>query len=271
MSFKLIVFDWDGTLMDSEARIVDCIHAAFADLGAPPPSARRPGTSSAWGWTRPWPRLWPDSGHAERQALVERYRHHFLVANATPTELFPGVMETLDWLRGRGYLLAVATGKSRRGLDLVLGTTHLGDYFQATRCADETFSKPHPQMLLEIMEELGTRGDETLMVGDTEYDMQMARNAGAYALARELRGPCARSASWPRGPWGAWRTWWICRRGCNSGVPHELALLAARLRAHALPWGPAVGAGADQPHGRRSSCATSAAAGAGPTCSSSWD
>jgi phosphoglycolate phosphatase len=182
MSFKLIVFDWDGTLMDSEARIVACIHAAFADLGAPLPSRSAARDIIGLGLAEAMAALWPDSGDAESQALAERYRYHFLVANETPSELFPGVVETLDWLRSRDYLLAVATGKSRRGLDLVLGTTQLGAYFQTTRCADETFSKPHPQMLLEIMEELGARGDETLMVGDTEYDMQMARNAGAHAL-----------------------------------------------------------------------------------------
>ena len=183
MSFKLIVFDWDGTLMDSEARIVACIHAAFADLGVAAPSAAEARDIIGLGLDEAMAVLWPGSTPQERQALVDRYRYHFLVANATPSELFPGVVETLDWLRGRGYMLAVATGKSRRGLDLVLGTTGLGGYFQVTRCADETFSKPHPQMLLEIMDELGARGEETLMVGDTEYDMQMASNAGAYALA----------------------------------------------------------------------------------------
>jgi phosphoglycolate phosphatase len=183
MSFKLIVFDWDGTLMDSEARIVACIHAAFADLGLPLPSAAAARDIIGLGLGEAMATLWPESRPEDRHALVERYRHHFLVANETASELFPGVVETLNWLRGRDYLLAVATGKSRRGLDLVLGTTGLGGYFQATRCADETFSKPHPQMLLEIMDELGARGDETLMVGDTEYDMEMARNAGAHALA----------------------------------------------------------------------------------------
>jgi phosphoglycolate phosphatase len=183
MSFKLIVFDWDGTLMDSEARIVACIHAAFADLGVAAPSAAEARDIIGLGLDEAMAVLWSGSTPQERQALVERYRYHFLVANATPSELFPGVVETLDWLRGRGYMLAVATGKSRRGLDLVLGTTGLGGYFQVTRCADETFSKPHPQMLLEIMDELGACGEETLMVGDTEYDMQMASNAGAYALA----------------------------------------------------------------------------------------
>jgi len=89
----------------------------------------------------------------------------------------------VDWLLQRDYLLAVATGKSRRGFDPILGDTGLADCFHATRCADETCSKPHPKMLLQLMDELGVSGAETLMVGDTEYDMQMARNAGTCALA----------------------------------------------------------------------------------------
>jgi phosphoglycolate phosphatase len=183
MPFKLIVFDWDGTLMDSEARIVACIHAAFADLDLPLPSQEAARDIIGLGLDEALTVLLPEAGREGRQALIERYRYHFLVANDTPSQLFPGVAETLDWLRGRGHMLAVATGKSRRGLDLVLSSTGLGGHFQATRCADETFSKPHPEMLLQIMDELGVRGAETLMVGDTEYDMQMARNAGAQALA----------------------------------------------------------------------------------------
>jgi phosphoglycolate phosphatase len=183
MPFKLIVFDWDGTLMDSEARIVACIHAAFADLGLPLPSPEAARDIIGLGLDEALAVLLPETGRDGRLALIERYRFHFLVANDTPSQLFPGVAETLDWLRSRGHLLAVATGKSRRGLDLVLASTGLGAHFQATRCADETFSKPHPEMLLQIMDELGARGPETLMVGDTEYDMQMARSAGAHALA----------------------------------------------------------------------------------------
>lgn len=183
MPFKLIVFDWDGTLMDSEARIVACIHAAFADLGLPPPSPEAARDIIGLGLDEALAVLLPEAGQEGRRALIERYRHHFLFSNETPSQLFPGVAETLDWLRARGHLLAVATGKSRRGLDLVLLSTGLAGYFQATRCADETFSKPHPLMLLQIMDELGVGGAETLMVGDTEYDMEMARNAGTHALA----------------------------------------------------------------------------------------
>jgi phosphoglycolate phosphatase len=181
--YKLIVFDWDGTLMDSEARIVACIHAAFADLGLPLPSADAARDIIGLGLDEAMAVLMPGAGPQGRLALIERYRHHFLVDNETPSELFPGVAQVLDWLHTREYLLAVATGKSRHGLDLVLSSSGLGGHFVATRCADETFSKPHPEMLLQLMDELGVGGGETLMVGDTEYDMQMARNAGAHALA----------------------------------------------------------------------------------------
>jgi phosphoglycolate phosphatase len=183
MPWKLIVFDWDGTLMDSEARIVACIHAAFADLGLPPPSTEAARDIIGLGLDEALRVLLPASGREGRRALIERYRYHFLVANDTPSQLFPGVAETLGWLRRRDYLLGVATGKSRQGLDQALAATGLMGFFDATRCADETFSKPHPEMLLQIMQELGARGPETLMVGDTEYDMQMARSAGAQALA----------------------------------------------------------------------------------------
>lgn len=183
LEFELIVFDWDGTLMDSQARIVDCILAAFADLGLAGPSREAAADIIGLGLDDSMARLWPGSSAAERAALADRYRHHYLFTDRPRSELFPGAREVLDHLRGLGYLLAVATGKSRRGLALSLEETGLGGLFHATRCADETFSKPHPQMLLELMDELGVRPKATLMVGDTEYDLQMATNAGTHALA----------------------------------------------------------------------------------------
>ncbi|MEA3277019.1 MAG: HAD-IA family hydrolase [Pseudomonadota bacterium] len=183
MSFKLIVFDWDGTLMDSEARIVACIQAAFSDVGAQPPTLDASRNIIGLGLHEAMESLWPESSDEQRNGVVDAYRRHFLGANETPSPLFPGAREVVDWLADRGYLLAVATGKSRRGLDSVLASTGLTDRFHATRCADETFSKPHPEMLLQLMDELGVRGTDTLMVGDTEYDMEMARSAGASALA----------------------------------------------------------------------------------------
>lgn len=183
MSFELIVFDWDGTLMDSEARIVACLQAAFRELGLPQPSRAEARDIIGLGLEEAMTRLAPGTGAGTRAELVLRYRRHFLVTNETPSVLFPGARETLDWLAAEGFRLAVATGKSRAGLDKSLMETDLEGFFHATRCADETFSKPNPQMLLELMEELGASPAETLMVGDTEYDMQMAVNAGVAALA----------------------------------------------------------------------------------------
>ena len=183
MTFSLIVFDWDGTLMDSQARIVDCLQAAFVEVGQPMPSREAAADIIGLGLDDAMARLWPAADAPQRQLVADHYRRHFLGGNTTPSALFPGALETLERLHAAGYLLAVATGKSRRGLDLALAETGLAGHFQATRCADESFSKPHPQMLLEIMDELGVAPARTLMIGDTEYDLQMAANAGAAALA----------------------------------------------------------------------------------------
>lgn len=183
MRFELIVFDWDGTLMDSEARIVSCIQAAFSELGLAPPPAEAARDIIGLGLDESMQSLMPSADAATRAELVLGYRRHFLVTSQTPSVLFPGAVETLDWLAARGHRLAVATGKSRIGLDKSLAETGLGQVFHATRCADETFSKPNPQMLFELMDELGASPAETLMIGDTEYDMQMASNAGVERLA----------------------------------------------------------------------------------------
>jgi phosphoglycolate phosphatase len=169
--------------MDSEARIVSCIQSAFADIGEPPPKREVARDVIGLGLEEAMTVLWPDGGVLQRRKLVERYRFHFLAANETESDLFPGTRELIARLEAGGYLLGVATGKSRRGLELALASTGLMGRFHATRCADETFSKPHPEMLLQIMDELGVDKADTLMVGDTEYDMQMAANAGVGALA----------------------------------------------------------------------------------------
>lgn len=183
MQHKLIVFDWDGTLMDSEARIVACMRGAITDLDMPERSAEQIRNIIGLGLRESVATLFDGLSESAYQALVERYRYHFLVGDNTPSLLFDGVLELLSALEQQGHYLAVATGKGRLGLDKVLEETGLTSVFHATRCADETFSKPHPQMLLDIMERLGADTQETLMVGDTEYDMQMASNAGTAALA----------------------------------------------------------------------------------------
>jgi len=183
MRFRLIVFDWDGTLMDSEARIVACMQAAFADLGRRLPSRKAARNIIGLGFADAMAELWPEADEADRNRAAERYRFHYRRAGELSSPLFPGAQELLDRLSGWGFLLAVATGRSRWDLDLAFDETGLADRFHATRCADEAHSKPHPEMLLQLMDELGVDGDRTLMVGDTEYDMQMAHSAGAKALA----------------------------------------------------------------------------------------
>lgn len=182
-SFELLVFDWDGTLMDSEASIVTCMKGAIADLGCEPRTTEQIKNIIGLGLREAVDTLYPGTDDAFLQAMVDGYRHHFLGGSEHHSELFPGAAETIRALSEAGYLLAVATGKGRRGLDMVLEKTGLGQYFHTTRCADETFSKPHPQMLEEVMEVLGAEPTSTLMIGDSEYDMQMANNARTHALA----------------------------------------------------------------------------------------
>lgn len=183
MKFPLLVFDWDGTLMDSEARIVGCMQAAIADSGLPALESAAIRNIIGLGLREALEQLFPGCAESVRQRMVERYRYHFLGGYHAASPLFPGARETLTALRERGYLLAVATGKGRQGLESVLRETGCRHLFDATRCADESFSKPHPQMLLDIMDELDVPPQATLMIGDTEYDMRMAANAGAQALA----------------------------------------------------------------------------------------
>jgi phosphoglycolate phosphatase len=181
--YRLLVFDWDGTVMDSAERIVSCIEGTIADLGLEPRTRQQLRHIIGLSLTEAIDTLYPGRDAAFHRRLIDGYRHHFLVANPTPSAPFEGAGETLATLHAAGYLLGVATGKSRRGLDEVLATTGFGDYFHATRCADEAPSKPHPAMLEQLLDELGAAPDETLMVGDTEFDMEMARNAGADAVA----------------------------------------------------------------------------------------
>lgn len=179
--FDLLVFDWDGTLMDSAGAIAFSIQAASRDVGLTAPSDSEARHIIGLGLNEAIAALFPELPRSDYGALVERYRHYYL-AQDNEILLFSGAAETITSLHEEGFLLAVATGKGRRGLDHVLEQTGLGQYFHTSRCADECFSKPHPCMLLEIMEELGVSQEKTLMVGDTSHDLQMAKNAGVSAV-----------------------------------------------------------------------------------------
>lgn len=181
--FDLIVFDWDGTLMDSAARIVASLQAAGRDLCLPDRDDHQCRNVIGLGIHEAINTLHPGLAPHQAPQFMERYRHHFLVACPLPEVLFEGVHEILQSLEDRRIWMGVATGKGRQGLDRALAQTGCRRYFHATRCADETCSKPDPMMLREIIEELGVAPERTLMVGDTEYDLEMARRAGTAALA----------------------------------------------------------------------------------------
>lgn len=179
--FELLVFDWDGTLMDSAAAIAASIQAACRDLELPVPSEEQARFVIGLGMTDAIAHILPGLDPTRYQDVQARYRVHFLERDAGTT-LFHGAAEMVAALHDRGHLLAVATGKSRRGLDRALDATGLRTYFHATRCADEGHSKPHPGMLLGLMKELGIASERTLMIGDTTHDMEMAFAAGVSRL-----------------------------------------------------------------------------------------
>jgi phosphoglycolate phosphatase len=178
---KFIVFDWDGTLMDSEAQIVTCLHAAIADLDLEPMDDNTVKNVIGLGLREAIDTLVPGRDDYFHQAFVAAYRTHWFQSESSV--LFEGAREVLDTIRQNDFLLGVATGKARRGLDRVLNDTGLTSCFHATRCADEAPSKPHPQMLRDLMAALDVLPEETIMVGDTEYDMEMATNAGVAKVA----------------------------------------------------------------------------------------
>jgi phosphoglycolate phosphatase len=180
--YELLVFDWDGTLVDSAGHIAVSLQSAFADLGLPVPSDESARHVIGLGLQDALTYLDPTLPASRYEDVTERYRFHFLSGDAG-IACFPGVQESLASLNREGYLLAVATGKSRRGLDRSMQSLSLGAHFHSSRCADEGFPKPHPEMLQVLMEELGTTPDRTLMIGDTTHDLQMAANAGVRAVA----------------------------------------------------------------------------------------
>ncbi|MDX9707271.1 MAG: HAD-IA family hydrolase [Azospira sp.] len=180
--FELLVFDWDGTLMDSAAAIVTAIQAAAGDLGIEPPPDERARHVIGLGLGDALRHAVPDLREEDYPRMIERYRHHYLSRDHELT-LFAGAGELIAELAADGFMLAVATGKSRLGLDRALKASGLGPYFHDSRCADECHSKPHPQMLDELMEAFAVAPERTLMIGDTTHDLQMAKNAGVDALA----------------------------------------------------------------------------------------
>lgn len=214
--YSLIVFDWDGTLMDSASGIVASIQEASRAMGLEVPSRERASHVIGLGLHDSLRLAVPDLPAPRYAEFVEHYRTHFLAREVAMT-LFPGVPELLEGLFESGFQLAVATGKSRKGLDRALLASGLGRFFSATRCADETSPKPHPAMLNELMRELSRLPDQLLMIGDTTHDLGMAESAGVDAVAVTY-------GAHPEA---------LLRERAPKGVVQSVADLEAWLAAHA--------------------------------------
>jgi len=192
----VVIFDWDGTLIDSAGKIIACMQQAARDATLVPPTDESVRNIIGLGLDIAIERLYPGEAERKRGEVREHYSRNFIAADQSPCSFFPGVSDLLASLQAKGARLAVATGKSRKGLSRVLGNLEMDTFFVATRCADETASKPDPLMLHELCEEFGIRPNEAIMVGDTEYDLEMAQRIampsvgvsyGAHAVERLAR------------------------------------------------------------------------------------
>lgn len=178
---KLIIFDWDGTLMDSAGHIVGNMLRAIDALNLPPREPEQIRELIGLGLRDAMRRLYGEMAEDVENKLLHSYRSGYVQIAQDPSMLFEGAQKTLEHLLDSGYELAVATGKSRAGLDRALRDTGIGDLFRITRCADESADKPHPQMLFDILQSTDLSAAQAVMVGDTEYDINMAVSA-------EMRG-----------------------------------------------------------------------------------
>lgn len=215
--YRLVVFDWDGTLADSAAIIAESIQEACRDLDLAVPDETRAKYVIGLGLKDAVNHVAPGLPAEKQLQLAERYRQHYL-ARDPDIRLFSGAAELLDMLEASGAWLAVATGKSRVGLERALEQTALQKRFHATRCADEGFPKPHPDMLLHLLDRLGVEAADALMIGDTSHDLEMARNAGVDALG----------VSWGAHPVEALEA--LAPRACLHKMADLHAWLALRVR-----------------------------------------
>lgn len=175
--YSLIIFDWDGTLMDSIDKIVACVSEAAKLTNLPVPSPESIRNIIGLSLDNAMATLYPSLPSAKRQQLVDAYRHQYSHSNEQQTPFYPGIKDWLMLLKEQGYKLAVATGKGRNGLDRMLFEHDLTDFFAITYCADEALSKPHPLMLNNILCELDMDPEQALMIGDSSFDLEMANNA----------------------------------------------------------------------------------------------
>ena len=180
----LFIFDWDGTLVDSKAMITRSMQLAASNMGWEPLEDSLIHNIIGLGLPEAILHLYPQVNDLERTRLRDFYAGNFVrLYEEKSSDFFPLVPETLDALRSQGHILTIATGKSRKGLDRILGDLDMTNYFDATRCADETASKPHPLMLEELLAHFNVGADDAVMIGDTEYDMEMAMRINMLRIA----------------------------------------------------------------------------------------
>lgn len=179
----LIIFDWDGTLIDSSDKIINSMHRAAESSALSSLTDDKIKSIIGLGLPEAIHTLFPEADLEERERFREHYARHYLEADVIPCRFFPGVMATLEQIKSDGHIITVATGKARRGLNRILTNMQLLDFFHASRCSDETQSKPHPQMLFELLQQFSTQPGDALMVGDTTFDMEMAQRAQIPRIA----------------------------------------------------------------------------------------
>lgn len=178
---KLVIFDWDGTVMDSVGKIVNCVQGAARRMNVAVPDYHEAKQIIGLSLELAFARLFPQADKPTLVLLCEAYKDIYLHHDNTATPLFTGAVELFHTLQQQGYLLAVATGKARQGLNRMLAETSTEHFFTTSRCADEAMSKPHPDMLKQILTELALAPEQALMVGDTVHDLAMAH---AIAMPR---------------------------------------------------------------------------------------
>ncbi|NLQ16411.1 HAD-IA family hydrolase [Marinomonas sp. M1K-6] len=179
---KLVIFDWDGTLFDSIDTICHSMLQAAHLSNAP--SRTKDDIKNIIGLSldKAIDVVWPELSTKDQNVIVEHYKRIYVASDQTPPQAYPSVIEMLNKLQAANITMAVATGKSRRGLDRIMALTNTSSYFSTTRCADESLSKPHPLMLEQILAELDILPEHAMMIGDTEYDLNMATNAGMKSI-----------------------------------------------------------------------------------------
>ncbi len=180
--YSLVIFDWDGTLMDSTARIISCMQqtARMADL--PIPTAKAVKSTIGLSMDAVLGKIFPSSEKKYRKELTDIYREQYIELDTTPSPLFEGSLSLLNWLREKEYVVAVATGKARVGLNRALASVNMLDFFEYSICADEAMSKPHPEMVNRLLARTSIPAERSIVIGDSVHDLKMANNAGVDAI-----------------------------------------------------------------------------------------